>query len=818
MRLSTLTLSLFILTIKLAAQTNPVEACANMFSSSYLHANQARAPISNIGAFFYHAQDGFTGYHVPYQSNNSSAPTIFLNGLWIGAKNQAGNVKVAVTDYGVNAANNIDFWPGPLNESGETDAADCNNWNRIWSVRKYEINNHLVEYLTNGTVPFPAANILTWPGRGNPYFEAEMGFELGEPQNGLAPFFDQNADGIYDPKKGDYPRPEAAAIIPDQIMWAVFNDQGGGAIHGASNGQPLQVEVQVTAWAFDCLDKPSLSKSIFGSYKIINKSAEALDSVYIGLFQDADISCFHDDAVGCNEDLATTFYYNFTDSDDGVACNGPTIPDFATNKPVNSLTFLNKPLTNFVALIPGCFGFQLSGPAFYWAMQSKPFSSHLTYGEDGCNPNNPPTNLAFPGDPNNASEWSMLSAGIQGADAKSISSTFVGTLQPGAQTVLDFAFSFHRKPNGNNLSNITEMYAEVAEIRSAYELQFADVCEQNSVCTNNCVWPGDANNDGIVNNCDILPIGLSLDATGTPRTQPSIYWSPFSAANWSTSLPGNLNTKHADCDGTGTVTTDDFTVFKNHVGFTNPDFQAVADVFTPGDELFVDLGGNIDPNNVQANQTFFVRTKLNLVPGLYGLAFQLDYDKRYFQSFDLLGDGLNIQTDYVEYEEMVEVASLRGLAAYAVVRREDGGQIPEATLMAFSVKASDFPYPLNSYTTEIRIKNIKGMLEDGTEIEIGATPITLNFPSIEVSDVAETADVPAAIYPNPSNGVFEIHLTNEGFTEFKVLDLAGRQLPAMPVKTNDYLTLDLTDYPSGVYFLQLTRQSAVRTSILVVQH
>jgi hypothetical protein len=56
-----------------------------------------------------------------------------------------------------------------------------------------------------------------------------------------------------------------------------------------------------------------------------------------------------------------------------------------------------------------------------------------------------------------------------------------------------------------------------------------------------CVWPGDADNSHLVDNNDLLAIGLAYDSTGPARSAASIVWMGQSADDWADTLPGAVN-------------------------------------------------------------------------------------------------------------------------------------------------------------------------------------------------------------------------------------------------------------------------------------
>ena len=141
----------------------------------------------------------------------------------------------------------------------------------MWEVYGYEIEQHIKDFEDDGIINNAIPNIYGYPGHQNFFFEYYNGFSLPNTSHGLAPFFDNDNDGNYNPTAGDYPLPDSVdpSIIPGHIIWGIFND--GGTNHTSSGGLPLNAEIHQTFWSFYCDDNEHLNNSIFASYKIINK-------------------------------------------------------------------------------------------------------------------------------------------------------------------------------------------------------------------------------------------------------------------------------------------------------------------------------------------------------------------------------------------------------------------------------------------------------------------------------------------------------------------------------------------------------------------
>ncbi|MEM6724367.1 MAG: hypothetical protein AAF598_10040, partial [Bacteroidota bacterium] len=149
--------------------------------------------ISNGGDNYWDGADG--QFIAPYDpSDPNPQPTaLFAHALWMGGIDPAGNLKLAAQTY---RQSGIDYAPGPLNAMGQTDASACSQWNQVWMVKGVELAPFVADVNDNGVIdgPIPEA-IKYWPARGNQAFAQLNGFPL--PDQELAPFFDNNNDGIY---------------------------------------------------------------------------------------------------------------------------------------------------------------------------------------------------------------------------------------------------------------------------------------------------------------------------------------------------------------------------------------------------------------------------------------------------------------------------------------------------------------------------------------------------------------------------------------------------------------------------------------------
>jgi hypothetical protein len=97
------------------------------------------------------------------------------------------------------------------------------------------------------------------------------------------------------------------ALIGDEIAWCVYND-GLPANQRRWESEPLGIEIRQTVFT---ANNSELENVVFIKYNILNTGtvSEILDSVYFGVWEDADVGDANDDVVGCDTILQSGFYY-----------------------------------------------------------------------------------------------------------------------------------------------------------------------------------------------------------------------------------------------------------------------------------------------------------------------------------------------------------------------------------------------------------------------------------------------------------------------------------------------------------------------------
>jgi hypothetical protein len=296
--------------------------CSLPTAHAELNIGNVRTNILNGGDFWWDGVER-AKYEVPKITPNSGVTalsTIFAGGIWLSAKDNNDMLKVSAMTY--RGLNRYDFYPGPLsNATGTTDFYTCEFYNQIWEVLNSDIENHV--NLANQSLPLSLSevhpSILYWPAKGNVHI-TEVNIE-----DELAPFVDVNANGIYDPENGDFPK-----VYGDQCLFWVVNDKSG--FRNPNHGDPLKVQVQFLAYAYGP-NRGILNNTTIYECKVINKSFGNYHDFNFGLYLDYDLYAAIDDFVGCDTLTNTGYAYNS--------------PQTSFYTPIQTCRFLDQDLSLF---------------------------------------------------------------------------------------------------------------------------------------------------------------------------------------------------------------------------------------------------------------------------------------------------------------------------------------------------------------------------------------------------------------------------------------------------------------------------------------
>ena len=290
----------------------------------WIDINRVKAAVKSFGTLFWDGR-GDPRYMVPADQHTSS---IFAAGLWVGGYDDNNTLYFSGERYNQQG---YDYYPGPLTvdeygEPGTIDYPVMASFNRVWKIDRHDLGVFAYNHYNNIPYDVPA-DIAQWPGNGPQGCSAL-----------LAPFIDNNEDGLYNIADGDMPD-----IIGDQMLWWVTNDVA--APHTESGGNSMGIEVQYSLYAYVYVNPPTVYSDLVNyqtwlRIKLINRSDRNYHSVYMGLFVDGDLGNPTDDYVGSDVEHNSFYFYNGDHFDEDYMGN----TGYGVNPPVQTITVLKSPL------------------------------------------------------------------------------------------------------------------------------------------------------------------------------------------------------------------------------------------------------------------------------------------------------------------------------------------------------------------------------------------------------------------------------------------------------------------------------------------
>jgi len=718
---------------------------------------------------------------------------LFSNYLWMAGIRSSDNHLLVMADEYLND-DRVIYAPGSVVDVDET---SCKNWDRHWRVSRHDLESHLADWADNGVLNDPVAAILGWPAKGNVYFEATNGFALPYTNHSLAPFYDSNGDGLYDPYTGDFPHPEnlSASVLPAEMIWCLFHPQ----INADGDTLVMAMDVQQTMWALACEDNDDINYTIFGNYRFINFDAQ-IDSCLIGLYNDMNVGSQTDDFIGSMPDLEAVYVYNGDSIDTGVPGGQP----LGDNIPALGLTVLNQHLYKSIYLKSNLGS---SKDYFLYMNGVWPNGNPITAGGTGDNPpalGFPKTDYVFTGDPTDPDSWAMTNLPPIPLVYRVLPVVQLGTMLPQAERSIDFAYTIITDSSFNHLEKTTELRSRIGRVRQDYLQGFEGSCSYE-ICEDDCMWPGDANLDGIVNHHDVLPLGVGWSQKGPVRKQLFVTWAPQSADNWNTVYNQTYNFKHLDADGNGQIDVFDQKVVVGFYNRHNLHYQPEPDVFPEGGNLFFSTIAST-PIKIKAGDDLLLFINFSSDQKIYGLSFTVDYGSQYWNNTVALVSGgsellklVNKETGQLDFalsntDQVSTIDSGRICTIFLNGAKSDSGFLPDST--------------------QFRIKNIRGVLADGTPVYLGAQTQTVFFDQT-ISVQAQPQSPSVQLFPNPSEGLVHILTNLPAPHDISIFDLSGR-LMLLETNASTDTMLHLTDWPPGVYIVKIKTNVGISLHKLII--
>jgi len=743
----------------------------------------------------------------------------FSRGIWVAAFDQDRHIMAAISTYP--EVDRKDYGVGPVDLNGDFDAERCSFFSRVWKVTQIEVFDLIEAYkrgdLTRDNIPLA---VLEWPAKGNPYIGSYA------PEYDMAPFYDNDQNDQYDPLKGDYPIAlvENTDFIPFEFKFSVYNDN---IIHRELFYDALGMEFHQIDFLINCSEERESEHAAFTRIKYINHDDSPLLDFKLGIWNDTDLGCAFNDYIGCNKALNCTYTYNNqgVDTTNCVQFLDDNLVPLGTAA-IASVVYLNEEMKSFITVHPPEMRGSDSRLDFYSLLSGQWTTTDLmTYGGTGFNPiSTDTTKFIFPGRPDKTSEWSMQQEDISNGDYRTITSLVHKDLEPGEAGIIDFADYVFTNKSDSSLESFDEYEVAVRNLKAQYEAIKNGDFECGGayvICTEDCVWPGDVDNDFMVNGIDLVKLGnfrgLGIEQ-GPPRNFISNDWHPFNGKEWQERV-FNIDAKHADVNGSGYIDKVDLEVAaanfgrgakNNQVQYLEPEVKT--------DNLITSIYEDIP------NRSFFdfsVRIgeyNQPLSEPIHGLSFQMKYDTSKLMltpglvrvrqnDFQFVGHYIE---DTIPYYVNNRVFTGGNKLHYYYTNLNGVEQSKGGSLVTQTIDIREDARTNNSDgkdTVVIKLYNVFATNSVAELLDLGAIYDTLFLdnliydPTLLSATETVSEENSLTLFPNPSDTELHISFDKKVDGVLRVFSSTGKQVEIINFESRNRITLDVSAYQIGLYLV-----------------
>lgn len=331
------------------------------------------------------------------------------------------------------------------------------------------------------------------------------------------------------------------------------------------------------------------------------------------------------------------------------------------------------------------------------------------------------------------------------------------------------------------------------------------------VAVSDCVWPGDADNNGVANNLDVLQLGVYYSTTGGQRNNASLNWSAQYITDWGNPLAGNPDPKFSDCNGDGTVSLSDTLAISQNYGLMHQKktggiegqpgdipfyLQFAQDSIMSEMEVYADLilsdakdvagyavAFSIDiPSFVQNGSMVFVPTSSWLLDSNGTSIFF-----KHFSTDSTRIDFALTRTDKQNAHGMGKIGEIHFNTKYF------------GDPFAFTM----VPYGLRFIENEGNIIPIYNSPKDSAHVIINPNAL----PDIDEKEIK--------LYPNPSSGSFKID--GENLVNVMVYNELGQEMKTKVQLSELAGQVDIVNPSPGIYHLLIETDTAVFRRKIIIQ-
>jgi hypothetical protein len=339
----------------------------------------------------------------------------------------------------------------------------------------------------------------------------------------------------------------------------------------------------------------------------------------------------------------------------------------------------------------------------------------------------------------------------------------------------------------------------------------ANLFSDTVALSQDCVWPGDADNNNVVNNLDIFALGLGAGMAGPQRSVVSNIFIDQVALPWIGNQISGANWKHADCNGDGIIDENDTTAISHnysqlHAKLKSQNTNALVSLTISPDTIF---------NNTIATATISLGTATIPLDSVYGIAFTFNYD---VMAVDTDSVSITIPSSWLfagstEYWNIYKQFKSNGKMDVGLVRHNHIGKSGFGDIAIINLdittddlagKPTDFAsYIMNCTLSDVTVINLLG--EKVPVIIKNDSAIVMHESANGISQIQRSI---LKVSPNPVSSILTCQFANLpiNFNELYIFDMLGNLVLQQQLKSNKSASVNVSDLTSGIYLIKVGNQ------------
>jgi hypothetical protein len=351
----------------------------------------------------------------------------------------------------------------------------------------------------------------------------------------------------------------------------------------------------------------------------------------------------------------------------------------------------------------------------------------------------------------------------------------------------------------------------------------------SSIDANQCVWPGDADNNNVVNHYDLLFIGMAYGASGHSRPDATLDWLGQDALDWNAHSPArNVNYKNADTNGDGAIDASDAeAILQNwgHVINTSRDNPFVGPVNLDNSipETAICLSKDTLEQGRGAILPVLVGSAGSAQDSVYGLAFSIGYDPRLFKgevNFVPSDSWLGNISDLLVLQKN---DTSQGVIYVGITRMDGIPRVGYGGVGGLSVQVADHVLDENAgaaddLKTALYFNGINAVNAKELTKKLGGPPteIIIRRQSSSLEEVPGW-EQQLSIYPNPAHSLLNIASPEALLSGIEISDLMGRVVFSKQLDAAFY-QVPVQEFVPGVYVVRAFTKNGVCSKKIVINH